>query len=197
MKHTTKNLLIIGLIIILSTMSTGPILAYENTIDTSPQKIGTDSGNILANMSVTWDSFLHAFSLKGLQPKVVINQSVIRDFYFPEVNGTMKNLNFTVVCRHKLENTVFIPRFTRVYLAILYNNSYIFLHESANQRCKSLAWEYINFTVDSKNQLDNLTTNGKNATLTVVVGVFGFPFGFQGVTETLEAITVHPIPTRS
>jgi hypothetical protein len=196
MKNIAKKTIIIGLTFILMMISIEPILASENNKDVFPQKTLTASENILADISVTWDSFFHRFSLNDLQPKVVINQSDKRDFYFPEVNGTVENINFTVVCRHRLENSVIIPRFTRVYLALSYNDSYIFLHESINHRCKSLTWEYINFTVDSKNQLVNLTTNGKNVTLTLVVGVFGFPFGFQGVTETLESITIHPISTR-
>jgi hypothetical protein len=56
-------------------------------------------------------------------------------------------------------------------------------------------WEYLNFTVGSDNQLVPLITNGENITLTVEVGAYGFPFGLQGITNILDSITVHPIPT--
>ena len=172
-----------------------PIQASENKKDAFPQKTLAASENILANMTVTWDSFFHRFSLNDLQPKVIINQSAIKDFYFLEMNGTIEQINFTVVCKHRLENSVLIPRFTRVYLVISYNDTYIFLHESINHRCKNLVWEYQNFTVGSDNQLVPLITNGENVTLTVEVGAYGFPFGFRGITEILDPITVHPIPT--
>ena len=170
-----------------------PIHAREKTKDAFPQKTLAASENILANMTVTWDSFFHRFSFKDLQPKVSINQSAIKDFYFPEINNTIQ-MNFTVIFKHRLEKSVFIPRFTRVYVAISYNDTYLFQPESINHRCKNLVWEYHNFTVGPDTQLVDLITNGENATLTVVVGVYGFPFGFQGISEILDPIIVHPIP---
>jgi hypothetical protein len=91
---------------------------------------------------------------------------------------------------------VLIPRFTRVYIAISYNDTYILLNESINHRCKSLEWEYINFTVESNNQFIPLITNGENITLTVEVGAYYFFFKYWGVIEMLDPITVHPIPTQ-
>jgi hypothetical protein len=196
-KDITKRTIILGIIFILMMISIVPIQASENKKDTFPQKNLAASENILANITVTWDSFFHRFSLNDLQPKVIINQSAIKDFYFPEINDTIEQINFTVVFKHRLEKSVLIPRFTRVYLAISYNDTYIFLHESINYRCKNLVWEYQNFTVTSANQLVPLITNGENVTLTVEVGAFGFPFGSQGITEILDPITLHPIQTRS
>lgn len=118
MKNTGKCILILGLTIILMMISIKPILASENNTDPFPQKTSVASENILADIAVTWDSFFHRFSLNDLQPKVIINQSDNRDFSFPEINGTVKQLNFTVTCRHRLENSVIIPRYTRVYLAL-------------------------------------------------------------------------------
>jgi hypothetical protein len=194
MKDVTKRTIILGIIFILMMISIVPIQASENKKDAFPQKTLTASENILANMTVTWDSFFHRFSLNDLQPKVIINQSTIKDFYFSEINGTIQ-LNFTVICKHKLEKSVLIPRFTRVYLAISYNDTNIFQPESINHRCRNLVWEYLNFTVGSDNQLVPLITNGENITLTVEVGAYGFPFGLQGITNILDSITVHPIPT--
>lgn len=159
------------------------------------QETSTDGNNVLANMTVAWDSFFATLNFNGLQPKVSINQSDMKDFYFPEVNGTLQ-MNFTVVCKHRLEHRVIIPRLTRVYLSISYNESYVFRRESNNTRCKSLSWEYMNFSVDPEDQLMNLTTQGNNLTLTVEVGAYGFPFGFNGITMFLDDITVHPIIMR-
>jgi hypothetical protein len=194
MKDVTKRTIILGIIFILMMISIVPIQASENKKDAFPQKTLTASENILANMTVTWDSFFHRFSLNDLQPKVIINQSTIKDFYFSEINGTIQ-VNFTVICKHKLEKSVLIPRFTRVYLAISYNDTNIFQPESINHRCRNLVWEYLNFTVGSDNQLVPLITNGENITLAVEVGAYGFPFGLQGITNILDFITVHPIPT--
>ena len=190
-----KRVIILGVILILLMSTFTQMQAKENNKATFPRKALGPNENVLANMTVIWDSFFHKFSIKDLQPKVVVNQSAVRDFYFPmAINGTVEQLNFTIVCRHKLNNSVIIPRYTRVYLALSYNNSYIFQHESINHRCKNLTWDYIDFTVGPDNQLVPLIANGQNLTLTLVVGVFGFPFGFQGITETLEPIVIHPIP---
>lgn len=154
-----------------------------------------ENDNILAEITVTWDSFFHTFDINALQPLVNINQTEVTDFYFPEINGTVQ-MNFTIVCKHRLENKVLLPRSTRVYLSITHNDSYLFRQESNNHRCKNLAWEYINLTVTPNNQLFNLTTQGKNTTLTVEAGVYGFPFGMKGITMFLDDIIIHPVPTR-
>jgi hypothetical protein len=195
LKEVAIKTIIVGIIFLLMMISALPIQAGKDTKDKLPQKTLAASENILANMTVMWDSFFHRFSFDDLQPKVSINQSATKDFYFPEINGTIDQINFTVVCKHKLNNSVLIPRFTRIYLAISYNDTFRFQHESINHRCKSLVWEYINFTVGSDNQLAPLITNGENVTLTVEVGAYGFPFGFQGVTDILDPIIIHPIPT--
>jgi hypothetical protein len=175
------------------------IQASENKKDAFPQKTLASSENILANISLSWDSFFHKFSFKDLNPIVVINQSSVKDFYFPEINGTIPKINFTVVCQHRLLNPVLIPRFTRVYIAISYNDTYnetyILVNESIIHRCKSLEWEYINLTVASNNQFIPLITNGENITLTVEVGAYCFFFGYWGAIEMLDPITVHPILT--
>ena len=194
MKDIVRRTLSLGTIFTLMMISIVSIQARENTKDAFPQKTLATSENILANMTVTWDSFFHRFSFKDLYPKVSINQSSIKDFYFPEINSTIPN-EFHSSFKHRLKNPVLIPRFTRVYLAISYNDTYLFQPESINHRCKSLEWEYINFTVGSDTQLVPLITNGENMTLTVVVGAYGFPFGFRGNSENLDPITVHPIPT--
>jgi hypothetical protein len=194
LKEVTKGTMVLGIFFVLMMLSIANSQASENKKDSFPQKNLAASENILANMTVTWDSFFKTFSLEGLQPNVTINQSAITDFYFHEINGTIQ-MNFTIVCKHRLENRVLFPRFTRVYLAISYNDSYLFLHESINHRCKNLTWDYLNFTVAPENQLVPLLTNGENMTLSVEVGAYGFPFGFQGITNVLDNITVHPIPT--
>jgi hypothetical protein len=155
-----------------------------------------DPENILANVSLSWDSFLHRFSFEDLDPKVSINQTPVRDFYFPEINGTIQQLNFTVIYRHKLDYRVILPRFTQFYLAIPYNDTYyLFLYESQKYRCTTFDWEYHNFTVGPDDQLLPLETNGKNMTLTVEVGAYGNFFGLRGETEVLANITIHPILT--
>jgi len=196
MNKVVKRTIIVGTIFILLLVSIVPNQARTIRKDAGSENNFAVSENILANISLSWDSFFHKFSLKDLDPIVVINQSSVKDFYFPEVNGTIPNINFTVVCKHRLLNPVLIPRFTRVYIAISYNDTYILLNESINHRCKSLEWEYINFTVESNNQFIPLITNGENITLTVEVGAYYFFFKYWGGIEMLDPITVHPIPTQ-
>jgi hypothetical protein len=174
-----------------------PISVGENNKDILVPKTLTASDTYLADITMTWDSFFHRFSIKDLEPIVTINQSGITDFYFPELNGTIPQINFTVVCKHRLENPVLFPRFTVVYLAISYNGTYILLNQSINHRCKSLDWEYINLTVESNDQFIPLITNGENITLTAEVGAYSFFFGLHGTIETLDPIIIHPVPIRS
>ncbi len=194
MNDKVKRTIILGLTFILMMVSIIPVEASENKKDGIPQTVLTTNENILADITVTWDSFFHRFSFKDLEPIITINQSVVKDFYFPEVNGTIPQINFTVVCKHRLENPVLFPRFTRVYIAISYNDTYILLNESINNRCKSLEWEYINFTVESNDQFIPLVTNGENVTLTVEVGAYSFFFGLHGTIEVLDPIIAHPTP---
>lgn len=151
--------------------------------------------NIVADISLSWDSFLHRFSFKDLDPIVTINQSSTTDYYFPEINGTIPKINFTVICKHQLLYRVLFPRSTQVYLAILYNDTYIFLQESESHRCNTEEWEYINFTAVSDDTFEPLITNGENITLTLEVGAYGFFFGLRGEIQLLEPIVVHPIPS--
>ncbi len=172
-------------------MSIVPSQARYVNKETNPQKTLFANENIVADITVTWDSFLHRFSIKDLAPNVTINQSATRDFYFPEINGTILQINFTVTCKHKLISPVIFPRFTQVYLAISYNGSYILLNQSKNHRCQTQNWEYINLTVDSSNGFIPLVTNGENITLNVEVGAYFFIFG---AIDQLGPITIHPIP---
>jgi len=179
--------------IVLMILSIEPISVGENNKDILFPKTLTASDNNLADITMTWDSFFHRLSLDFLDPVVIINQSAVKDYYFPEVNGTIPQINFSVTCKHRLESPVLLPRFTQVYIGISYNDSFILLNESIKHRCKSLEWEYINLTVESNDQFIPLITNGQNVTLTVEVGAYSFFFGLRGVIETLDPITIHPI----
>jgi len=191
MKHTHQKTIVMGTIVMLLFMTITSIQATNTPIKIkSIQSLNTDE-NTVADVALTWDSFFHNFSFKNLAPNVTINQSATKDFYFPEINGTIPMINFTVVCKHKLLNPVLLPRFTQVYLAISYNGSYILLNQSNYHRCQSLDWEYINLTVESRNGFVPLVTNGQNITLDIEVGAFFFIFGS---IEKLAPITIHPIP---
>jgi hypothetical protein len=183
--------MILGIITFILIMSVASNQARDTKKETLPQQNLLANGNVVADITVTWDSFLHRFSLKDLAPNVTINQSATRDFYFPEINGSIPQINFTVVCKHKLLSPVIFPRFTQVYIAISYNGSYILLSQSTNHRCQSKEWEYINLTVDSSNGFIPLVTNGENITLNVEVGAYFFVFG---AVEQLDPITIHPVP---
>jgi hypothetical protein len=183
--------MILGIITFILIMSVAPNQARDTKKETLPQQNLLANGNVAADIAVTWDSFLHRFSLKDLAPNVTINQSATRDFYFPEINGSIPQINFTVVCKHKLLSPVIFPRFTQVYIAISYNGSYILLSQSPNHRCQSKEWEYINLTVDSSNGFIPLVTHGENITLNVEVGAYFFVFG---AVEQLSPITIHPVP---
>ena len=197
MKNKGIQIIIIGLLFVLLIFTASPLPAMQKNIDIrTPNPIIADE-NFLADILMVWGSFLQRFSLKDLEPIVTINQNITRDFYFPEVNGTIPQINFSVICRHRLNHTVLLPRFTRAYIGILYNGSFILVNESIPHRCQSVEWEYINFTVESNDQFDPLVTNGENITLTVEVGAFFFFFKYWGAIESLEPIVIHPITTRS
>ena len=191
MKKIFQKTMILGIITFILIMSVAPNQARDTKKETLPQQNLLANGNVAADIAVTWDSFLHRFSLKDLAPNVTINQSATRDFYFPEINGSIPQINFTVVCKHKLLSPVIFPRFTQVYIAISYNGSYILLSQSPNHRCQSKEWEYINLTVDSSNGFIPLVTHGENITLNVEVGAYFFVFG---AVEQLSPITIHPVP---
>lgn len=151
----------------------------------------TENVNVLADITVTWDSFFHRFSLKDLGPNITINQSASTDFYFPEINGSIPQMNFTVVCKHKLVSKVIFPRFTQVYMAMKYNGTYILLNQSSYHRCKNLEWEYINLTIQTNDAFIPLKTQGQNVTLEVEVGAFFF---ILGSIQQIAPITIHPVP---
>ena len=191
MKKILQKTIILDIITLLLIISVTPSQANYTNKDTNTQQNLLANDNIIADITVTWDSFLHRFSLQDLAPNVTINQTATTDFYFPEINGSIPQINFTVVCKHKLVSKVLFPRVTQVYLALSYNGSYILLNESSNHRCKSLEWEYINLTVESNNGFIPLVTNGENITLDVEVGAYFFIFG---AIEQLAPITIHPVP---
>jgi len=194
MKDVVKRFIVLATTVLVLIMSVVPIQASVHKKEMKPQSTVAFSGNILANVSLSWDSFLHRFSFNDLDPKVSINQSAVRDFYFPEINGTIQQMNFTVIFRHKLDYRVILPRYTQFYLAIPYNDTYfLFLYESEKYRATTFEWEYHNFTVGPDDQLLPLETHGKNTTLTVEVGAYGNFFGLRGETEVLANITIHPI----
>lgn len=194
MKKIAKRATLITTVValLLLSISTQATLLKKEELNQENQTV---NDNVVADITLSWDSFLRRFSLKDLNPIVTINQSSIQDYYFPEINGTIPTINFTVVCKHRLLNPVILPRSTRVYLAILYNDSYIFLQESQNYRCKNTEWEYINFTATSDDAFEPLLTNGENITLTLEVGAYGFFFGLRGEIQLMEPIRIHPIPT--
>ncbi|MCX6671414.1 MAG: hypothetical protein NTX92_05800, partial [Euryarchaeota archaeon] len=109
MKKILQKTMILGIITVLLIVSVAPNQARFTNKKTNPQQTLLANENVVADITVTWDSFLHRFSLKDLAPNVTINQSAIRDFYFPEVNGSISQINFTVVCKHKLLSTVIFP----------------------------------------------------------------------------------------
>lgn len=194
MKKTLKKIPAVGIVVVLLIMSITAQATIHNHEADEQQNLAFNE-NIVAEISLSWDSFLRNFSLKALNPIVTINQSSTTDYYFPEINGSIPKINFTVNCKHQLLYRVLLPRSTQVYLAIQYNDSYIFLQESEKHRCTTEEWEYINFTAESDESFEPLLTNGENITLTLEVGAYGFFFGLRGEIRFLEPITIHPIPS--
>jgi|GEM_PF-1557472 len=197
MKNNAKTLIILGMVFIVVTLSIEPIHADQTNKELSFQNNRISTENIVANISVTWDSFLRRFSKEDLEPIVTFNQSGTRDFYFPEINGMIPHINFSVICKHRLNYKVLFPRFTRVYVAVSFNGSYILLNQSINNRCKSSEWEYINYSIASNDEFIPLITNGQNITLTVEVGAYFFFFRLWGDILSLDPITIHPLPLPS
>jgi hypothetical protein len=191
LKNIHQKYTILGLIALVLILSIAPGQTRLINNESNPQHSLFANDNIVADISVTWDSFLHHYSIKDLAPNVTINQSATRDFYFPEINGTIPQLNFTVICKHKLISPVILPRFTQVYIAVYLNGSYILLSQSPNHRCQSQDWEYINLTVDSSNGFIPLESNGQNITLDIEVGAYFFIFGS---IQRLAPVTIHPVP---
>lgn len=191
MKNIRQKTQIVGITSLLLIMSVASSQAYFIQKEETPQPSLLTNDNVVADITVTWDSFFHRFSIKDLAPNVTITQSTTRDFYFPEINGSIPQLNFTVTCKHKLISPVKLPRFTQVYIAVHYNNTYILLRQSENHRCNNLEWEYINLTVDSSNGFIPLVTHGQNITLDIEVGAYFFIFGS---IDRLAPVTIHPVP---
>ena len=199
MKDVAKRTIILGIIFILMAMSIIPIQASENKKDAIPLKTQVNGENILAYINVGWDTFFTDRDPFDQPPRVNITQSATRDFYFPEINGTIQ-MNFTVVCKQRYENPPILLRFTRFDLSVYCNNTYRFQYVSSFQRCKAVVWQYNNIAVGPNDVKNPLYTNGSNWTVNAKVGALGVPFGIiyyiLGYTSRfLEPITVHPIPT--
>jgi len=186
----------LAVILLLITMSTISIPAIENKKDISPQTTLEYSENILAYITVEWESFFSGWNLSDLPPNVTINQSDTREFHFQEINGIIQ-MNFTVVCKQKLLNRTLFPRFARFDLVLKHNNTHIY-NDINSFFCNELIWKYGNIIVGRNDTINDLVTNGQNATLIPTVGTRTFPTLFlflTGIYEELEPITVVPIPT--
>lgn len=192
MKKLVKKIPLAGLVIIILIISISAQATVLKKEEYVQKNLGINE-NIVADVSLEWDSFLHRFSFKDLDPVVTIYQHTIKDYYFPEINGTIPQINFTVTCKHHLLYPVLFPRSTWVHLAILYNDTPIFLQESEKHPCKTQEWEYINFTAVSDGAFEPLVTNGESITLILEVGAYGSFFGLRGDIQLLEPITIHPI----
>jgi hypothetical protein len=195
LKDIIKRTIVLGTLVILMTMSIVPIQASENKKEVSPQTTHENGKNILAYITVEWESFFSTWNITHLPPKINITQSDIRDFYFPEINGVIK-MNFTIVCKQKVLDNVLFRRWVRFEFYLPNSSPYIYNTQNSSFT-KKLTWEYSNITV-GPNTLNDLVTNGSNATLIPRVGVRCFPIFwifFFGVYEDLKPIVVHPIPT--
>jgi hypothetical protein len=189
-KRIVRKFLVLGIIFISITISIASVLASENKEAPSSQVTLKNDENILANITVEWESFFTNWKLMDLCPRVNITQDETRVFYFPEINGAIQ-MNFTVLCKHIMLNNALFPRFERYDAIIKHNNINIFNNYTKFYCCSKLSWEYVTLELD--HMLNPVYTNGQNATLQVIVGTRTFPCGLLfGHYKTLENITVVP-----
>jgi hypothetical protein len=195
-KGVVRKSIVLGIIFILMVMSIVPIQASENKKDISPQTTHENGENILGYITVKWQSFFATFNLSDLRPIIIFNQSDTRDFYFPEIDGIVQ-LNFTVVCRQRLENRTLFPRFTRYEFSIKYNGDFLFNCITKFYPCWTLKWKYNDIIQGPKDTINDVHTNGQNVTLSpLLVGVRTIPGNSSwGDYDDWEPITIHPIPT--
>jgi hypothetical protein len=140
--------------------------------------------NVLGEIKVWWGWLIKP----GLNVQFIFTNQT--KFYFSEINGEIQ-MNFTVICRHILENRFFLPRWTvfnvDVYMPVGF---FIWHFRSQPIRCRNLTWEYHNITLDKNNQITGIQTHGHNVTLGV-----SFSVGlFQRYWSIGHDITVIPIP---
>lgn len=195
-KEMIRKALVLGSLFILITMSIVPIQASENKKELSPYNTYKYGDNILGTITVKYQSFWATGDPRDLIPIIIFNQSDTKDFYFDEIDGWIQ-LNFTVICKQRLENYTSFPRFTRYETYIKYNGDHIFAYRSISYICWTLKWKYNNITLGPDQMINGIYTNGQNITLSYLqVGVRAFPgYFFVGNYTNWEPITVHPIPT--
>jgi len=75
-----QKTLILSIISLRLIVSIAPNQARVTTKETTLQKSLLSNENVVTDITVTWDSFLHRFSLKDLAPNVTITQNTPRDF---------------------------------------------------------------------------------------------------------------------
>jgi hypothetical protein len=197
-KSWMKKASVLGTLIILITLSIAPIQANENKKEVSSQTSHENGENILGTITVKHQSFWATGDLRDLIPTIIFNQSDTRDFYFEEIDGWIQ-LNFTVICKQRLENYTSFPRFTRYETYVKYNDDYIFAFRSLSYICWTLKWKYNNITLKPDQMINGLYTNGQSITLSYLqAGVRAFPgYLLTGKYINWEPITIHPIPTSS
>jgi hypothetical protein len=190
MKETGKKAIIVGTIFILITMSIVPIQASDIKRETALQKTQLTNNNVIGTLTLKWNNFLMTSKLSW---KINFNQSTTRDFYFTEVNGTLQNVNFTIICKQWLENRVIVPRFIKCHLALYNDTNGVYYFDYWTHRFwiwgNPTVWKYSNFSVGPKEQINSLKDN---ITVQIYFYVRGsFPMINQAANFTLENITVH------
>jgi hypothetical protein len=190
MSETGKRAIVFGTIFILITMSMIPIYASDTTKNQSPQKVQSEQQYVLGYITVSCDWFF----VKGHVPfKAVITFSNQTEFHFPEINGIIQ-MNFTVICKQRLEDHLIFPRWVKYYAEVWEAGSpdYTWDYWSHYYRCRSLLWKYHNITLDKTNWIFPVHTNGSNATIRVILAVSGLPVPILPTSSANETITVVP-----
>lgn len=198
MKDIKNRIIILSTIIILITMSIVPIQAGENNKDFLQKPMQKNSENILGYITVEWESFFATYNLFDIPPRYNFTQSDTKVFYFPEIDNVIK-MNFKLDCKQKLLNRTLFPRLVRFDLIINHDNTRIF-DEIKYAFCwgpEDLVWKNSDIIVGTDNALNDIVTNGSNATLKIKIGIRPFPsclLFITGIYKDLEPITVVPIP---
>jgi len=193
-----KKTLVIGIILLLTTISIGSSYAIrqENNGTVEMQ----EPVNYLGEIKIE-----HAFPLFILRfVKVTFFPVSVdeRDFYFPEVNGSV-DMNFTVNCSHKLSVDWLKDRESNFGVFVSSNNDYVI--GSLILPCTSIDWETTTLDLPARILLP---TNGQDITLTVYfyggATVHGIRFPDHGyypwmifriiplIMHNVYSITIHP-----
>jgi hypothetical protein len=174
MVETGKKLFVMGAIIILTSMSIAPLEASVSP--RSQQNTTGKNSYVLCEITVKQD-YVHLGAFH-----VNVTWSNQSDFDFQNIS----DVNFTIITKHRLDDRVLIPRWTKYWVMIGQSEDPTWNIETHYYRCKTLTWEYHNITLNRGNMIYPPT----NGTLWCMVSASGFPFKMSPIPYSVKLINI-------